>query len=248
MNKKFIAYLMAGDPTLDLTKEYILEMIKSGVSLIEIGIPFSDPIAEGKTIEAAAIRALKSNTTITKIFEMVKDLRISAPDFPLCFMTYINPVHHYGYENFFKKCEELNIYGMIIPDLPYEEKNEVKEVMNKYNIKLISLIAPTSKNRIKEIASDAEGFIYLVSSLGVTGVRSEITTDIDNLVSEIKKYTNIPVYVGFGIKTKEQAKKMTNTADGIIVGSAIVNLIDEYKNNAHKYIYSYTKEMVDSIK
>ncbi len=247
-NKAFIAFLTAGDPCLDKTLEYMQTMVKAGVSLIEVGIPFSDPIAEGKTIEKADYRALKALTTTDKIFDMLKEFRKINQDFPLVFMTYVNPVFTYGYERFFKKCQEVNVSGIIIPDVPYEEKQEVKEVASKYNCKVISLIAPTSSDRIKMIASDAEGFIYLVSSLGVTGVRSKITTDIDLLALEIKKYTNIPIAVGFGVKTPEQAKKMVHNADGVIVGSAIVDIIAEYKDNASDKIFEYCSSMVQAVK
>lgn len=247
-NKKgFIPFITAGDPNLDKTVEFIDELINAGSTLIEIGIPFSDPIAEGKTIEKADVRALSAGTTTDKIFDMLKVVRKKHPDFPLAFMTYLNPVHTYGYNKFFEKCKEVNICAIIIPDLPFEEKEEVRSVATLYDVATISLIAPTSKDRIKMIASKAEGFIYLVSSLGVTGVRDKITTDIDALASEIKKYTNIPVCVGFGIKSKETAKKMTNVADGAIVGSAIVNIIEEHKEDSNKYIYNFVKEIVDYI-
>lgn len=247
-NKKaFISFITAGDPSMDMTLEYIDAMIEAGVALIEIGIPFSDPTAEGKTIEKANLRALSNHATTDKMFDMLKKARAKHPNYPFVFMTYLNPVFGYGYDRFFKKCEELDIHGIIVPDLPFEEKQEVKEVALKYDVSVISLIAPTSKDRIKMIASNADGFIYLVSSLGVTGVRSEITTDINELVTEIKKYAKVPVAVGFGIKTPDQAKKMTELADGVIVGSAIVNLIEEHKENAKSYIYNYCKEMVDSI-
>lgn len=247
-NKKgFIPFITAGDPNLDKTKEFIDTLIDAGSTLIEIGIPFSDPIAEGKTIEAADVRALNAGTTTDKIFDMLKSVRIKHPNFPLAFMTYLNPVHTYGYEKFFKKASEVNICAIIIPDLPYEEKEEVRSVASKYGVATISLIAPTSHDRIKMIASDAEGFVYLVSSLGVTGVRDNITTDIDSIAKEIKKYTNIPVCVGFGIKSAETAKKMTNVADGAIVGSAIVNIIAEHGSDANKYIYDFVKEITSVL-
>ena len=248
-NKKkyFIPFVTAGDPNLNKTKEFIIELIKAGASLVEIGIPFSDPIAEGKTIMEASIRALSQETTPDKIFEMVKELRKEYPDFPLAFMTYLNPVFHFGYDNFFKKCKEVNICAIIIPDLPYEEKEEVESISLKYDVALISLIAPTSENRIKEIAKNAQGFIYLVSSLGVTGVRDNITTDVNKIAKTIKEYTDIPVCVGFGIKDLESSKRMSEVADGVIIGSAIVNIIAKYKENSNKYIYDFVKEIVDGI-
>lgn len=247
-NKAFIPFVTAGDPNLNVTKEILFELVNAGSSIIEIGIPFSDPIAEGNTILEADIRALESGTKIDGIFEMIKDFRIKEPDFPLVFMTYLNPVFAYGYDNMFKKMKELKMVGIIIPDLPFEEKKEVQIVASKYDIAVISLIAPTSKQRIEMIAKEAEGFVYLVSSLGVTGVRDSITTDIDGMAKEIKKYTDIPVCVGFGIKNPESAKKMTNVADGAIIGSAIVNIIKEHKEKSKKYVYDFAKSIVDEIK
>ncbi len=246
--KAFIPFVTAGDPDLETTKNVIKALIKAGASLIEIGIPFSDPIAEGNTIMEADIRALASGTTVDKIFEMVKDLRKENESFPLVFMTYLNPVFSYGYDKFFKKCKSVNIKGIIIPDMPYEEKEEVKVVASKYDVAVISLIAPTSNQRIKMIASEAEGFVYLVSSLGVTGVRDNITTDVNSIAKEIKKYTDIPVCVGFGIKNKETALKMTDVADGAIIGSAIVNIIAKYGADSPKYVYEFAKEIVDALK
>lgn len=248
-NKKaFIGFITAGDPDLDSTINFIDNMIKAGVSLIEIGIPFSDPIAEGSVITKADIRALKSNTTTDKIFDMIKKVRINHPDFPLVFMTYVNPVFSYGYDRFFKKSKDLNMLGIIIPDLPFEEKGEVDLIANKYNQKVISLIAPTSDDRIKMIASKAEGFIYLVSSMGVTGMRSEIKTDLKSIVNEIRKYTKTPVAIGFGISNPEQAYNMAKISDGAIVGSAIVNIIEKYGKDAGPYVYDFCKKMVDALK
>ena len=246
-NKKaFIAFVTAGDPNLNSTIEFIDKMIASGVSLIEIGIPFSDPIAEGSVITKADIRALKSGTTTDGIFDMLKTVRKKHPDFPLVFMTYLNPVFSYGYDKFFKKSKELNMKGIIIPDLPFEEKNEVVKVASKYDQDVISLIAPTSENRIKAISSDAKGFIYLVSSLGVTGMRSEFKFDLKEIVNEIRKYTNVPVAVGFGISNPEAVKKMCSFSDGAIVGSAIVKIIEEHGENSGDYIYNFCKSMVEA--
>ena len=246
--KAFIAFLTAGDPSLEDTKRYIYKMIEAGVSLIEIGIPFSDPIAEGKTIFDASMRALKSNTTLDKIFDMVYDIREKYEDFPLVFMTYLNPVFRYGYERFFSRCNELNIYGVIIPDLPYEEKKEVSDVADKYDLDVISMITPTSNERIEMIAKEAKGFIYLVSSLGVTGVRSEFNFDLAKIVNEIKKYTNTKIAIGFGISNENQVKDMIKISDGVIVGSAIVNIIAKYKDKADDYVYDFCKSMVLATK
>ena len=246
-NKKaFIAFITAGDPNIESTELFIDKMISAGVSLIEIGIPFSDPIAEGSVITKADIRALASGTTTDKIFEMLKRVRIKHPDFPMVFMTYLNPVFSYGYERFFKKAKDLNMLGIIIPDAPFEEKKEIEKVASKYDQKVISLIAPTSADRIKMIAEDAKGFIYLVSSLGVTGMRSEFKFDLGEMVKEIKKYTNVPVAIGFGISNPEAVKKMCAISDGAIVGSAIVKLVEQYGTNAADYIYDFCKKMVDA--
>ena len=246
-NKKaFVPFITCGDPNLDSTISFVDALIEAGASMIELGIPFSDPIAEGDVISEADIRALKAKTTTDKIFEMVKRIRIKHPDFPLVFMTYANPVFSYGYDKFFKKCEELNMLGAIIPDLPFEEQNEAKIVAKKYNQKIISMIAPTSEDRIKNIAKEAEGFIYLVSSLGVTGMRDTFSSNLEEIVKKIKEYTKVPVAIGFGIKNEEQAYNMAKISDGAIVGSAIVNIIAKYGIDAKKYVYEYTKKMVEA--
>lgn len=246
--KAFIGFITAGDPNIEATKRYINKMIEAGVSLIEIGIPFSDPIAEGEVITKADIRALASGTTTDKIFEMMADIRKTHPDFPFVFMTYLNPVFSYGYDNFFKKAQEVGMLGIIIPDMPIEEKNEASEIAKKYNQEVISLIAPTSENRIKKIAEKSNGFIYLVSSLGVTGVRSEFKTDLKSIVSEIKKYTDTPVAIGFGISNPEAVKNMCKIADGAIVGSAIVRIVEQYGDKADDYIFDFCKKMVEATK
>ncbi len=245
--KAFIAFITAGDPDLESTEVFIDKMIEAGTSLIEIGIPFSDPIAEGAVITKADIRALQSNTTTDRIFDMLKNVRKKHPDFPFVFMTYVNPVFSYGYDRFFKKAEELNMLGIIIPDLPIEEKDEAANIAKKYNQEVISLIAPTSNDRIKNIASKSSGFIYLVSSMGVTGMRSEFKTDLEGIVNEIRKYTDTPVAIGFGISNPEQAQKMAKISDGVIVGSAIVRIIEVYGKNAGPYVYDFCKSIVDSI-
>ena len=244
--KAFIGFLTAGDPSLDKTEEFILEMANSGADLVEIGIPFSDPIAEGEVIQNANVRALSNGATVKKVFEMVASVR-KKTDIPLVFLTYLNPVFHYGYEEFLSKCNEVGIDGIIIPDLPYEEKGEINEVAKKHDIDIISMIAPTSKQRIATIASSATGFIYTVSSLGVTGVRSEIKTDLESIVKIIKENSDTPVAIGFGINTPEQAKNFAKYADGVIVGSAIVKIIAEYGEDSASHIRDYIKSMKESI-
>lgn len=244
--KAFIAFITAGDPDLESTILFVDKLIEAGVSLIELGIPFSDPIAEGEVISEADIRALKSKTTTDKIFECVKKIRLKHPNFPLVFMTYANPVFSYGYDKFFKKCQELNMLGTIIPDLPYEEHDEAQIIAEKYNQTIISMIAPTSEDRIKKIAEDASGFIYLVSSLGVTGMRDTFSSNLEEIVKKIREYTKTPVAIGFGIKNEEQAYNMAKISDGVIVGSAIVSIIAKYGKNASNNIYEYAKKMVEA--
>lgn len=245
--KAFIGFVTAGDPDLNTSKEILLSMSKGGCDLIEIGIPFSDPIAEGPVIQDANIRALKNNVTTDDVFALTKSVSQEV-DTPMVFMTYLNVLFKYGYDKFLQKAKNSGICGVIIPDLPYEEKDELQSVAKKYGIEVVSLVAPTSEDRIKMIAADAEGFIYTVSSMGVTGVRSEIKTDLESITKAIKEVTDVPVAIGFGINTPEQAKKYSHIADGVIVGSAIVKLVAEHKTDAPKYIYEYVKSMKDAIR
>lgn len=245
--KAFIGFVTAGDPDLDASLEIMTAMAKGGCDLIEIGIPFSDPIAEGTVIQEADLRALANGTTTDKVFDLTKKLS-ERVDIPLVYMTYLNVLFKYGYDKFFQNSKDAGVSGVIVPDLPYEEKDEVQSVADKYDIDVISLVAPTSEDRIKMIASDAKGFIYTVSSMGVTGMRSKITTDLSAIVSHIKSVTNIPVAIGFGINTPEQAKKYSGIADGVIVGSAIVNLVSEHGKAAPKYVFDYVKSMKDAIR
>lgn len=244
--KAFIPFITAGDPDLESTERFILEMEKAGADLVEIGIPFSDPIAEGVVIQEADIRALRSGTTTDGVFEMVKDLRKKC-DMPLVFMTYYNIVFHYGADKFFSHCKDCGISGIIIPDLPYEEKDECSLTAEKYGVEVISMIAPTSEERIRRIAAGAKGFIYVVSSMGVTGVRSSITTDIGSMVEQIRQATDVPAAVGFGISRPDQAAKMATLSDGAIVGSAIVRIVAEHGKDAAPYIYDYINKMADAV-
>lgn len=245
--KAFIAFLTCGDPNLETTAAAVREAEKNGADLIELGIPFSDPTAEGPVIQGANIRALSGGVTTDKIFEFVKELRCDVK-IPMVFMTYANVVFSYGAEKFISTCREIGIDGLILPDIPYEEKDEFLPLCRKYSVDLISLIAPTSKERIAMIAKEAEGFIYLVSSLGVTGERKEITTDLESIVKVIRENTSVPCAIGFGISTPEQAKKMADISDGAIVGSAIVKLLEQYKKDAPRYIGEYVKAMKDKMR
>lgn len=244
--KKFIPFITCGDPNLETTVEIIKAMERAGADIIELGIPFSDPTAEGPVIQQANLRALKGGTTTDKIFDMVKKVRKSVK-IPLVFMTYANVVYSYGTENFIKKAKECGISGIILPDVPYEEKEDFAPICESYGLDFISLIAPTSKERIAMIAKEAKGFVYCVSSLGVTGVRSEITTDIGAMVKLVKKYSDIPVAIGFGISTPAQAKKMAEQSDGVIIGSAIVKLVEQYQENCVPYIEEFVKSIKHAI-
>jgi len=244
--KAFIGFVTGGDPNIESSKEFIMQMVKAGADIVEIGIPFSDPIAEGPVIQEANNRALAAGTTVEKLFTLVADLR-KETSIPLLFMTYVNPVFHYGYDAFFKRCKDVGLDGIIVPDLPFEEQPPVKEAASKHGIDLVSLIAPTSQARIKEIAKSACGFIYLVSSMGVTGMRSEITTDLAPITEAIKSVTSTPIAIGFGIHTPQQAAQMARIADGVIVGSALVKLSAQYGAEAAPHIYSYVKEMKEAV-
>lgn len=238
----FIAFLTAGDPNLAKTEEYILAMAEAGADLVEIGIPFSDPVAEGEVIQRATLRALAAGTTPQKIFELVRRVRAKT-DVPLVFLTYMNPIFNYGADRFFAACKDCGVDGVIIPDLPLEERGEVEPAARKYGVARISLVAPSSAQRIDEIARQAEGFVYCVSSLGVTGVRQEIATDVGALVAAIRREAKVPVAVGFGIATPEQAAAIGKVADGVIVGSAIVRRIEQYGENAAQPLADYVRAM-----
>ncbi len=245
--KAFIAFVTCGDPDLDTTIALVKEMAKNGADLIELGIPFSDPTAEGPVIQGANIRALSGGVTTDKIFEMVRTLRKEV-DVPMVFMTYANVVFSYGIERFVKTAAEIGMDGLILPDVPYEEKEEFAPTCRKYGLDFISLIAPTSHDRISMIAKGAEGFVYCVSSLGVTGVRGEITTDIGAMVQLVRSANpDIPCAIGFGISTPEQAKKMAQYADGVIVGSAIVKQVGQYGKDAPAPVGAYVKSMKDAL-
>ncbi len=247
--KAFIPFITCGDPDIETTEKIVYAMEEAGADLIELGIPFSDPTAEGPVIQEANIRALSGNnrTTTDKIFDLVKKLRFKVK-VPMVFMTYANVVYSYGAEKFISNCKEVGIDGLILPDIPYEEKEEFDPLCRKYGLDLISLIAPTSHDRIKMIAEDANGFVYCVSSLGVTGTRTEITTNIGEMVSLVKSVKDIPCAVGFGISNPKQAKEMAQHADGVIVGSAIVKIIAKYGRDAVPYVSEYVKSMKDAIR
>lgn len=246
-NKKaFIAFITCGDPDIETTEKLILEIERGGADLIELGIPFSDPTAEGPVIQAANERALKNGITTDKIFNMVRRIRDKV-NIPLVFMTYANVIYSYGTDRFLKTAAETDINGIILPDVPFEEKSEFSVVCEKYGLDFISLIAPTSKNRIETIAREASGFVYCVSSLGVTGVRNSISANVADIVKHIKSATNIPVAIGFGISTPAQAHDMASCSDGIIIGSAIVKIVEKYGRDCIPHVYDYVKEIKQAI-
>ena len=245
--KAFIPFITCGDPSLEVTEQLVYAMEEAGANLIELGIPFSDPTAEGPVIQAANTRALSGGVTTDKIFDMVARLR-QKTQIPMVFMTYANVVFSYGTERFIKRAADLGMDGLILPDVPFEEKEEFDTVCQKYGLDLVSLIAPTSHDRIRMIAKEANGFVYCVSSLGVTGVRSEITTDIGAMVNLVKEESDIPCAVGFGISTPEQAARMAEKCDGVIVGSAIVKLCGQYGKDCVPYVAEYVKSMKNAIR
>ena len=244
--KAFIAFITCGDPDLATTAEVVKEAARNGADLIELGIPFSDPTAEGPVIQGANIRALKGGVTTDSIFDFVRELRKEVT-VPMVFMTYANVVFSYGSEKFIATCKEIGMDGLILPDVPFEEKEEFQSICDRYDMDLISLIAPTSENRIAMIAKEARGFLYIVSSLGVTGTRTEIKTDLSSIVEVVRQNTSVPCAIGFGISTPEQAKKMAGLSDGAIVGSAIIKLLEKYGTEAPKYVGEYVKSMKDAI-
>ena len=245
--KAFIPFITCGDPDLDTTERAVRAMAAAGADLIELGIPFSDPTAEGPVIQAANARALAAGTTTDRIFEMVRRLRRDI-EIPLVFMTYANVVFSCGIERFCAACAEAGMDGLILPDVPYEEKEEFEPICRRHGLDLISMVAPTSEARIASIAGEARGFLYVVSSLGVTGVRGAITTDIGAMVRKIRENTEIPCAVGFGISTPEQAARMAALSDGAIVGSAIVKLMAQYGTQAVPHVAEYVRTMKQAVR
>lgn len=244
--KAFIPFVTCGDPDLETTAAVVREMAAAGADLIELGIPFSDPTAEGPVIQGANIRALDGGVTTDRIFDLVRDLRQDV-SVPFVFMTYANVVFSYGAERFIRTCQDIGIDGLILPDLPFEEKEEFLAICHAHEVDLISMIAPTSKDRIAMIAREAEGFLYIVSSMGVTGTRRAITTDVGAIVEIVRQHTDLPCAIGFGISTPEQAQHMAQHADGVIVGSAIVKIVERYGRDAAPHVGAYVREMKTAI-
>lgn len=244
--KAFIPFLTGGDPDIEITEKLVRAMAGAGADLIEIGVPFSDPIAEGPVIQEASQRALDGGCTVDQLFDMVKRLRTDVT-IPLIFMGYGNSVFGYGAERFMARCRESGVDGVILPDVPFEEREEFRAVLTKYGITQVSMVAPTSQNRARAIAREAEGFLYCVSSLGVTGVRSQLSSDIGQIIALARQETDTPCAIGFGISTPEQARSMAKLADGVIVGSAIVKLIAQHGRDSVPVVAQYVREMKAAI-
>lgn len=245
--KAFIPFLTCGDPDLETTAACVRAAAANGADLIELGIPFSDPTAEGPVIQEANLRALTGGVTTDQVFGLVRDLRRDVT-IPMVFMTYANVVFSYGTERFVSSCAEVGINGLILPDLPFEEKGEFGPACAQYGVELISLIAPTSADRIAMIAREASGFLYIVSSMGVTGTRSKLSVDLAPIVAAVRENTSVPCAIGFGISTPEQAGKMAALADGAIVGSAIIKLLAQYGKDAPDHVGRYVRQMKDAMR
>lgn len=247
--KAFIPFITCGDPSIAMTRKLVKAMVENGADLVELGIPFSDPTAEGPVIQGANLRALSGGVTTDDVFELVRQLREEdGLTVPMVFMTYANVVYHYGTEKFLSKAAEVGMQGLILPDVPFEEKEDFDPACKKYGLELVSLIAPTSHDRIKTIAAEANGFVYCVSSLGVTGMRNTITTDVGAMVKLVKAAKEIPACIGFGISNAETARKMAQSADGVIVGSAIVKLIGQYGEEAVPFVAQFVREIKDAMR
>ncbi|QZY53649.1 tryptophan synthase subunit alpha [Crassaminicella profunda] len=246
--KALIAYITSGDPDIHTTINLVLKMEEAGVDIVELGIPYSDPLADGPVIQRAAQRSLKNGTNIDSIFHMVSKLR-EKTDLPLVFMLYYNSVFRYGVEKFLENCKDYGVDGLIIPDLPLEEKKELNEMMKDYAIDLIPLVAPTSEDRIKEIVSDTEGFVYCISSIGVTGMRESFEKDLSDFINKVRKYTDTPLAIGFGISNEQAIKELKELGDGLIVGSAIIKKIEEgiKEDNIEEKVFEFVNRLHEAI-
>lgn len=247
--KAVLGFLTAGDPSLAKTEEYIVEMEKAGAALVEIGIPFSDPIAEGQVIQEANVRALSApgGCTTDMVFDMVASVS-GKVSLPLVFVAYLNTLYKYGYEKFFQRCQECGVDGVIIQDLPYEEKEEVASVAAQYGVDIISIMVPATVERIHKIAKDATGYIYLLAVDNVSTQNGEIVTDMDEIVSHIREVTDTPVVIAVRNTTIYSSAKYKTSADGIIVGNGTVQIIGEHGDKANQYVYDHVKLIVDAMR
>lgn len=243
----FIGFLTAGDPDLETCKACILEMEKNGCDIIEVGIPFSDPAADGPLIQQASLRALKNGICTDDVMHMMQEVRKTVK-IPIVYLLYYNQIHTYGIEKFLEACDKCGIDGLIIPDLPYEHQDEIRPFAKQYNIHIISLVTPMSAKRQIQIAKESEGFLYCVTSLGVTGERSSFQTDLKRFIEELNQYSDTPKALGFGISTVEQIREMREYADGIIVGSAIVRQIGKISesNMTASDVGAFVKTLADA--
>ncbi|MCH3917393.1 MAG: tryptophan synthase subunit alpha [Spirochaetia bacterium] len=241
--KAFIPFITVGDPDIETTEKLVYALEEAGSDLIELGIPFSDPTAEGPVIMAASRRALEGGVTTDAVFALVERIRKKS-SIPLAFMTYANVIFSYGIERFATKAGEAGVDALILPDVPFEERKEFSSAFQAHDIDLISMIAPTSADRVKKIAKEATGFIYCVSSLGVTGTRNTLSSDIGALIKQVRNVRpDIPCAIGFGIGNAGQASKMAALSDGIIVGSAIVKLIADQGKDCVPAVLDFAKEL-----
>lgn len=245
--KVLITYITAGDPDLDTTYRLVLEMERAGVDIVELGIPYSDPLADGPVIQRASQRALKSGANIYNIFQLVEKLRVKT-EIPLVFLVYFNCVFKYGFERFLDECQKKGIDGLIIPDLPLEERIELQEMMMGYNIDLIPLVAPTSEERIKAIVEDSNGFVYCISSMGVTGRRNTFEVDLNKFLNQVRECTDLPLALGFGISTPEMVKKLKGLCDALIVGSGIIEEIERgiKEGEVEEKVFEFVKKLADA--
>ena len=246
--KAFIPFVTGGDPDIETTERLVLAMADAGADIIEIGVPFSDPIAEGEVIQEASQRALDAGCTVDKLFDMVARLRQKGVEIPLLFMGYGNSVYGYGAERFLQRCLDSGVDGLILPDVPFEERGEFADLLEQFGITQISMVAPTSQKRARAIAREAKGFLYCVSSLGVTGVRAQLSNQIGEIIALAKEETDTPCAIGFGISTPAQARDMAKLADGVIVGSAIVKLVAQYGRDSVPVVADYVRSIKDAIR
>lgn len=236
--KALIAFLTVGVPSLEDTVKYVLEMEKAGVNLIELGVPFSDPIADGPVIMEADVKALANHVHLPQVMEVAKEIR-KYSNIPLVLLTYYNPVFSYPADRFFRDAEEIGIDGIIVPDMPHEEQMEIRPLADEHGVDIIQMVAPTSEARIRENVKSATGFVYVVSSMGVTGMRGDIKTDLKDIIQVVRDTTDTPIAIGFGIHTPEQAHNMAALADGVITGSGVVDIINKEGNKASEDLKVY---------
>lgn len=240
--KALITYLTGGDPSLAATRELVLSMARSGADIVEIGIPFSDPLADGPVIQAASLRALSAGSTVAGLLNTVRNIRRDS-QVPIVLMTYYNPVMQYGLGQFTIDAVQSGVDGLIVPDLPYEESEPLRLQADQNGLDLIPLVAPTSTPaRLSAICSAARGFVYCVAVTGVTGTRVQIETDLDALTREVRRHTNLPVAIGFGVSGPESAARVSGYCDGVVVGSALVKLIGEKDNDRVEELTTQLKQ------